>query len=326
MNIFNIKKDLSKNNDKKENPLIIEKFKSFNLKKSFYLKDRLNNENKNNNSNLDIIQIRVILSLSYHKDTLEFFLPSSIKIEEETNKTQFNLTDIIESLILKYGKDFFSDYIISYYIKDNKNQYDDNYCGNDNNKIGNKISFISTETKSNNKNKKKKSNIYIEINLEDFNNKKPYYIKLPKDLTLYINLRQKIEQFELVDFNILEENNNNYMILNSIYLEEKKNDKNEKNEKKVKNNNINITSRRDKEKTIGYAIKKVFEWLIIREKNEISAIEASKLIGMKKKTLEGYHNEIIKGKEKGFNFLKYMKNGMNFLRKFNKRMRKKNVS
>ena len=54
--------------------------------------------------------------------------------------------------------------------------------------------------------------------------------------------------------------------------------------------------RRQNEKTIGYAVIKVFQWEKIREKskNNITLDDAAKCIGMAKKTLDDYKNQIKK--------------------------------
>ena len=108
-------------------------------------------------------------------------------------------------------------------------------------------------------------------------------------------------------------------ISNNINLEEKEQ------EEDIKDNNINKNSRRDKERTIGYSVFKVSKWLKIKENTKIkmSSNDAANLIGIPIKTLEGYKEQIIKGKKHNFDFRKNHKNKMSSLRDFNRKNEKK---
>lgn len=249
------------------------------------------------------VNLKVILSLSYNEKILEFYINILTKENKEKNIIEFNFNDLIESLILKFDKDFLSNFIISYYFKNdtkegNRNK---NISQNDKILIDNKITIISPVEK----NKTTEPNSFFVINLEDYDNKTPHFMKLPKDLTIYLNFRQKFSVNNPFGADLLENeaNNDNLFSFNiDIYNEKKK----------------NSNGRRDKEKTIYYAIIKVFQWLKIREKYGKTSLEAAEIIGMKKKTLEGYHSQIIKGMNNNFNFRKHIKKRFNVLRKFNK--------
>ena len=88
---FIIKKDtLGKKMDEK-NKLLSEEFRKIKLDKSFYLKKKLDRFN-----NSDIIQLRVILTFSYHINSLEFYLPVLTKKDKVEGKTKFDIRDIIK--------------------------------------------------------------------------------------------------------------------------------------------------------------------------------------------------------------------------------------
>ena len=131
-----------------------------------------------------------------------------------------------------------------------------------------------------------------EINLEKIKKKENLFFEIPEDKVIYLKLWQKIKKENL---------------LNPSFFDE-----NEEEEKKG--------SGRVREKTIGFAIIKVCKWEKIREKskNKITLDDAAKSIGMAKKTLDDYKNQIKEGKKNNFNFNKYYKCKMNVLKDYNK--------
>ena len=119
----------------------------------------------------------------------------------------------------------------------------------------------------------------------------------------------KIKKENLLNPSFFDENEEEYsnQIFQDINLDE-----DEEEEKKG--------SGRVREKTIGFAIIKVCKWEKIREKskNKITLDDAAKSIGMAKKTLDDYKNQIKEGKKNNFNFNKYYKCKMNVLKDYNK--------
>ena len=115
-----------------------------------------------------------------------------------------------------------------------------------------------------------------EINLkENEDNDNDYFFNVPKDFTLYLKLRQKVKKSNPLDLLYIDENKEYNEIFNNIDLDEK----NEKNEKNKEKSNLK-GSGRDKEKTIGYSIKKLFMWQKIREKSnsKITLVEETNII------------------------------------------------
>lgn len=314
-NPFNINQDISKKEIKEKNHLILEKF---NLPKSFYLKNK-----EKNNINSNIIQLRVILSFSYHNDIFEFFLPISIEKNEETGINYFDINDLIKSLFSNFDENFNSNYILSYSINnDEKKENDINnkyYESESDSEVyksfNNNISYITNGYIK--KNKIKSYIYYGEIDIKQINNKRNYNIEVPKDFTIYLNLRQKLIKPNSIKCKFLEKMGEE--ISNNINLEEKEQ------EEDIKDNDINKNSRRDKERTIGYSVFKVSKWLKIKENTKIkmSSNDAANLIGIPIKTLEGYKEQIIKGKKHNFDFRKNHKNKMSSLRDFNRKNEKK---
>lgn len=233
--------------------------------------------------NLSPIILKVFLNLSYHFESFEFNLQASTRKNEETNNIEFNMGDILEAIFSKLGKNFTQDYFLSYYM--------DNF------------------EESNTEKNKIKTYIYFgEINLDNIKQNKNLFFKIPRDNILYLKLWQKLRKELLLDPSFFEKQEEDYSnnLLKDFHLDEEEDEK--KNEK----------SGRIKEKTIGYAIIKVAKWEKIREKsNDFTLDEAAKSIGMAKKTLDDYKNQIKKGKEKNFNFNKYYKCKMNVLKNFN---------
>ena len=319
---FIVKKDTSGKKMIEKNKLLLEKFREIKLNKSFYIK-----KESNQNSNSDFIQLRVILTFSYHNHSFEFFLPVITTKDEVEGNIKFDMRDIIKSIFTSLGKDFISKYTLSYYLNedfDEDNQDDNNESVNDcieNDIYTNQlIPFISNYT---NDNSDDKTYLYFgEINLkenDDNDNDNDYLFNIPKDHTLYLKLRQKVNKSNPLDLLFIDENKEYNEVFNNIDLDEK----NEKNDKNKEKSNLK-GSGRDKEKTIGYSIKKLFMWQKIREKSKskITLVEASDLVGMPKKTLDEYKNQIINGQKNGFNFSIHYKDKMNVLRTFNNNFKK----
>ena len=265
---FEIKKDLSINNA---------------LKISLCLE-----ELKNKTTN--VVDLKVILLISYHKESLEFFLRASTKKDEKTKKIEFNMVDVLKTIFENLIKDFNNEYFLSYYMNNEE------------------------ENKMENNNGIKTFNYFGKINQDMIYQNNNIFFILPKDKTIYLKLWQKIKREMLFDPLIFEENEMEYSnpLFNDINLDEEEENKTEKG------------SGRDKEKTIGYAIIKVCKWEKLREKskNNITLEDAAKKIDMAKKTLDDYKAQIKKGKEKDFNFNKHYKCKMNVLKDHNRDQKK----
>ena len=237
------------------------------------------------NKKSDIITLKVFLTLVYHLESFEFILQASTKLNETTKNLEFNMGDILETIFSSFGPKYFNDYFLSYYIND----------------------LDDSETDKNNI---KTFQYFGEINLETIQASQNWFLKIPKDKTIYLKLWQKIKRDELLDPNYFEENEQEFanQLFQTINLDEEEEGK--KNEK---------SSGRDKEKTIGYAIIKVCKWekIIQKSNDKITLDDAAKCIGMAKKTLDDYKKQIKIGKEKKFNFNKYYKCKMNVLKKYN---------
>lgn len=266
----------------------------FRIQKDFIknsMKINLNSE-KLKNKNTDVIKLIVFLSLSYHLESFEFLLKASTRKNKETNNLEFNMGDILETIFSYLGQKYINSYFLSYYMN--------NSNSNNNEETNSEISKDNIKT----------YNYFGEINLKTIKNSENLFFNIPKDNTIYLKLWQKIKNEDLLDPIFFEENEEEYSdkLFQEIDLDEEEEEK--KNEK---------SSGRIKEKTIGYAIIKVCKWEKIREKtNNITLDEAAKDIGMAKKTLDDYKNQIKLGKEKNFNFNKYYKCKINVLKDFNK--------
>ena len=241
---------------------------------------------KNKKSN--VIELKVFLKLPYHIEDFEITLFASVKTNEKTKNLEFNFCDVLETIFSNFGQKFFNDYFLSYYM-DNLEQ-------------------VETE-----KNNIKSFNYFGEINLETIEKNKNLYFKIPKDNKIYLKLWQKIKKDRLMDPNYFEEKESEFA--NHLFQEINLDEEDDLGGKKTGKG-----SGRDKEKTIGYAIIKVCKWEKIRQRsyNNITLDDAAKCIGMAKKTLDDYKNQIKIGREKNFNFNKYYKFKMNVLKKFNK--------
>ena len=144
----------------------------------------------------------------------------------------------------------------------------------------------------------------IKINDDKYHN---LYFRIPKDKKIYLKLRQKLELDKFYEPLYFEENEFQYSNLSYNNISLKEEEEEEKNEEKIGN--------RTKEKTIEYAVLKVFLYDIIRKKSKfnISQADVAKMIHIPKKTLDDYKKKIIKARVCDFNFNLHSKKMMNFL-------------
>ena len=245
-------------------------------------------EKQNDIINDDNINLTVKLTITYILESFEYYL----QVPKKNN--EFNMFDILEKIFSNFvKKNNYNEYILSFSLDDSTDIIDNNII--------------------------KIYNYLCEINSEFFTNKKDMYYTIPKNNIIYLKLRQKIKRENSLNPLAFEENENKFStkLSKSINLDEEEDEKNKKDKKK---------SGRDKEKTIEYAIIKVFTWEKIREKggNKITLEEAAKSIGMAKKTLDDYKKQIKIGKDNNFNFNKYYKCKMNVLKDFNEKKLEEN--
>ena len=132
-----------------------------------------------------------------------------------------------------------------------------------------------------------------------------YNIDVPLDGIIYLKLRKKISKIKSLRYEIYEDEN------------EEEIDEAEEKEKNEKSNKC----KRSKEKRIGYIVKKVYYWKGLRKHSELkmSLKDAADSVGLSKKTLDEYFNQIKEGKNYGFDFNKYKKDKVNVLRAFVKK-------
>ena len=261
---------------------IISNFKQ-DLSNNNEIKISLIPEKQNDIINDDNINLTVKLTITYILESFEYYL----QVPKKNN--EFNMFDILEKIFSDFvKKNNYNEYILSFSMDDSTDIIDNNII--------------------------KIYNYLCEINSEFFTNKKDMYYTIPKNNIIYLKLRQKIKRENSLNPLAFEENENKFStkLSKSINLDEEEDEKNKKDKKK---------SGRDKEKTIEYAIIKVFTWEKIREKggNKITLEEAAKSIGMAKKTLDDYKKQIKIGKDNNFNFNKYYKCKMNVLKDFNEK-------
>ena len=245
-------------------------------------------EKQNDIINDNNINLTVKLTITYILESFEYYL----QVPKKNN--EFNMFDILEKIFSDFVKENnYNEYILSFSMDDSTDIIDNNII--------------------------KIYNYLCEINSEFFTNKKDMYYTIPKNNIIYLKLRQKIKRENSLNPLAFEENENKFStkLSKSINLDEEEDEKNKKDKKK---------SGRDKEKTIEYAIIKVFTWEKIREKggNKITLEEAAKSIGMAKKTLDDYKKQIKIGKDNNFNFNKYYKCKMNVLKDFNEKKLEEN--
>ena len=266
---------------------IISNFKQ-DLSNNNEIKISLIPEKQNDIINDNNINLTVKLTITYILESFEYYL----QVPKKNN--EFNMFDILEKIFSDFvKKNNYNEYILSFSMDDSTDIIDNNII--------------------------KIYNYLCEINSEFFINKKDMYYTIPKNNIIYLKLRQKIKRENSLNPLAFEENENKFStkLSKSINLDEEEDEKNKKDKKK---------SGRDKEKTIEYAIIKVFTWEKIREKggNKITLEEAAKSIGMAKKTLDDYKKQIKIGKDNNFNFNKYYKCKMNVLKDFNEKKLEEN--
>lgn len=245
----------------------------------------LKREDKMSNGS-DIIDLNVILSLSYQENIFKISVPVSI-IRENSNEL-FDINEMIDSIFSKLDDKISSEYILSYYLNDEDEKYNNNI---------------------------KSYNYLGEINGQNIKSQKKF-LKIPKDKKIYLKLRHKIRIEKLLNPDFFEDNKNTYTnsLFNSIKLNE--DEEEEKTNEKL--------GPRGKEKTIGFAITTVFKWEKILQKsnNEISLNEAANMVGVRKKTLDHYKQAIIEGKKNNFDFKKYCECKINRLINYNNKFEK----
>ena len=281
---------------------------TFDKIKQYIPEKNISNSKKNknlinqNNLNIDLlekicqknekIKIKIILNYSYQNDYFIFNLPTQIIYNKEQNKYQFLLNDIIE-LIHSYTNDkiFLNEnYSISYYTNDEK---------------------MNIEEENQNLDDVKTYYFIGNYPLSDDTN---YFIDVPSDGILYLKFRKKISKVKSLRYDIFEEENEEEI---DDGVEENKNEEEA---------NYNNKSKRAKEKRIGFIIKKVFFWKGFRKytDNKMSLVEAAENVGLSKKTLDEYFNQIKEGKRHNFDFNKYKKDKVNVLRGYVKKMNDSN--
>ena len=242
-----------------------------------------NQENKDKiiiNGDNDTIKLKVILNYSYQKEYFEFNFPIKIFYNKERDKFQFSLNDII-NLIHSFAND------ISIFLNEN---YSISYSVN--NSQSTEINDPLTRT-------------YYFIGNFPLDENIKYNIDVPLDGIIYLKLRKKISKIKSLRYEIYEDEN------------EEEIDEAEEKEKNEKPNKC----KRSKEKRIGYIVKKVFYWKGLRKHSELkmSLKDAADNVGLSKKTLDEYFNQIKEGKHYGFDFNKYKKDKVNILRAFVKK-------
>ena len=234
----------------------------------------------------DTIKLKVILNYSYQKDYFEFNFPIKIFYNKDRDKFQFLLNDVID--------------LIYSYANDNTIFMNENYS----------ISYSISDSKSVNQDPINKT--YYFVGNFPLNENIKYNIDVPLDGVIYLKLRKKISKIKSLRYEIYEDENEE-----EIDEAEEKNEKSEKSEKAEKTKEC----KRSKEKRIGYIVKKVFEWKGLRRLSEqkMSLQDAAKNVGLSKKTLDEYFNQIKEGKKYGFDFNKYKRDKVNVLRGFVKK-------
>ena len=236
----------------------------------------------------DKIKLKVILNYSYQKDYFIFSLPTKIIYNQEQNVEQFCLNDIID-LIYSYSNDktifLNNNYSISYYTNDENDEKEEDIKT---------YCFIG--------------NYPLDKNIN-------YCINIPSDGVLYLKFRKRISKEKSLRYDIFEEEN-----------EEEIEEVAEQN-KSTAQLNYNVESKRANEKRIGFVVKKVFQWKGFRKytDNKMSLIEAARNVGLSKKTLDEYLNQIKEGKRYNFDFNKHKKDKVNILRGYVKKMNNQDI-
>ena len=247
----------------------------------------------------DIIKLKVILNYSYRQDYFEFNFPIKIFYNQERDKFQFSFNELIN--------------LISDYANDTSIFLNKNYG----------ISYALNNPKSPGIDQKNRT--YYFIGKFPLNDDIKYNIDVPLDGIIYIKLRKKISKIKSLRYEIFEDENEEELdeAEEKEKNEEKKEElKKEKSEKKLgKKREGKKDCKRSKEKRIGYIVKKVFEWKGLRRlsQEKMSLQDAAKNVGMSKKSLDEYYNQIKEGKKYGFDFHKYKRDKVNVLRGFVKK-------
>ena len=142
-----------------------------------------------------------------------------------------------------------------------------------------------------------------------------YFVNIPTDGVLYLKLRKRISKIKSLRYDIFEEENEEEG--EDVWEDKKGNAE----------LNYNTKSKRANEKKIGYIIKKVFYWKGYRKytDNKMSLIEAAEHVGLTKKTLDEYFNQIKEGTKYNFDFNKHKKDKVNILRGYVKKMNNNNI-
>ena len=234
-------------------------------------------------NNTNYIELAVFLKLAYHKESFKVHVVISVIKEEITNEQKFSIGEVIDIIFKNTDKNFFSNYIISYYLNN-----DDETEGKILEEKEMLYKYLGT----------------IKINDDKYHN---LYFRIPKDKKIYLKLRQKLELDKFYEPLYFEENEFQYSNLSYNNISLKEEEEEEKNEEKIGN--------RTKEKTIEYAVLKAFLYDIIRKNSKcnISQADVAKMIHIPKKTLDDYKKKIIKARVCDFNFNLHSKKKMNFL-------------
>lgn len=252
----------------------------------------------------DIIKLKVILNYSYQKEYFEFNFPVRIIYSKQSDKFQFSLNEIID-LISSYANNISiflnKDYGISYSVADSINPVPN----------PNIMTYYFI------------GNFPLDDNIK-------YYIDVPLDGVIYLKLRKKISKIKSLRYEIFEDENEEEI---DEAEEKEKNEEiglDESEEEKEESENKGKSGKkgdckRSKEKRIGYIVKKVFEWKGLRRLSQgtMSLSDAANCVGLSKKTLDEYFNQIKEGKKYGFDFNKYKKDKVNVLRGFVKKKKDK---
>ena len=133
-----------------------------------------------------------------------------------------------------------------------------------------------------------------------------YSIEIPKDNILIINLRPFIDKTDQLRLELYEEKAE------------------QQDENKKKHNFVNQKSKREKERKIGYILKKVYLWKKLYEgvvdrlgnKIKMTLQDAAEKVDISKKSLDEYLNQIRFGKLLGFDFNKHRNDKVGVLRGF----------
>ena len=127
------------------------------------------------NNTPDKIDLNVILSFPYQKESFNIKVRTSIIKEENTNELQFSMGDIISQIFSKVEDIFKEEYFLSYYL--NEENELENSKKDDGTTIFNYLGEIN-----------KGNNFYQNL-----------YLKVPKDNIVFLKMRQKIKIEKLVD-------------------------------------------------------------------------------------------------------------------------------